>query len=220
MERVNLYSDTQTRPTPGMRQAIAEAEVGDEQRFMDPTVNALQERVAELLGHEAALFLPTGTMCNEIAVPAAHPAGRRRDVCDRTAHPIIAEAGGPGGVCRGDDAAARRRRRHLHRRAGARARSATPATATSRARGWCRSSRPPTWAAAASGRSRPIEAVVAVARENELRAHLDGARLMNAVVASGVAAADYAAQFDTAWLDFSKGLGAPVRRRALRVAPS
>jgi len=65
---VNLYSDTQTRPTEAMRRAIAVAEVGDEQRGLDPTTRSLEQRVAELLGHEAALFLPSGTMCNEIAV--------------------------------------------------------------------------------------------------------------------------------------------------------
>ena len=65
---VNLWSDTQTRPDAGMRRAMAEAEVGDEQRFADPTTTRLQERVAELLGHEAALFLPSGTMCNQIAI--------------------------------------------------------------------------------------------------------------------------------------------------------
>src|SRR6201991_2709267 len=64
---VNLYSDTQTRPTPEMRRAMAEAEVGDEQRFEDPTVSSLCARVASLLGFEAAVFLPSGTMCNEIA---------------------------------------------------------------------------------------------------------------------------------------------------------
>jgi threonine aldolase len=63
---INLYSDTQSRPTPAMRQAMAEAEVGDEQRGADPTVNALCARVATLLGKEAAVFLPSGTMCNEI----------------------------------------------------------------------------------------------------------------------------------------------------------
>ena len=68
MEHVNLWSDTQTRPSEGMRRAMAEAEVGDEQRGLDPTVNALEERVAELLGHERALFLPSGTMCNQIGI--------------------------------------------------------------------------------------------------------------------------------------------------------
>ena len=76
---VNLHSDTQTRPSDGMRQAIAHAEVGDEQRDLDPTVNALQERVAELLGHEAALFLPVGHDVQPDRHPAAHAAGRRGD---------------------------------------------------------------------------------------------------------------------------------------------
>src|SRR3954452_16468802 len=92
---INLYSDTQTRPSPEMRRAIAEAEVGDEQRGADPTVNALQERVAELLGQEAALFLPSGTMCNEISLRLHVRPGGDEVILDRTAHPIVAEAGGP-----------------------------------------------------------------------------------------------------------------------------
>ncbi|MDQ6916074.1 MAG: threonine aldolase family protein, partial [Actinomycetota bacterium] len=98
MATVNLYSDTQTRPTEGMRRAIAAAEVGDEQRFLDPTVNALQERVAALLGHEAGLFLPSGTMCNEIALRLHVRPGGDEVVLDRTSHPIVAEAGGPAAV--------------------------------------------------------------------------------------------------------------------------
>src|SRR5665648_2204 len=78
-----------------MRRAMAEAEVGDEQRSADPTVNALQERVAELLGHEAALFLPSGTMCNQIAFRLHARPGGDEMILDRSAHPIIAEAGGP-----------------------------------------------------------------------------------------------------------------------------
>src|ERR1700761_2403567 len=92
---VNLYSDTQTRPTAGMRRAMAEAEVGDEQKFEDPTVNALCARVAELLGQEAAVFLPSGTMCNEIAFRLHIRPGGDEAILHRTAHPIIAEAGGP-----------------------------------------------------------------------------------------------------------------------------
>ena len=75
---VNLYSDTQTRPSEAMRAAIASAEVGDEQRGEDPTTIELERRVASLLGQEAAVFLPCGTMCNEIAIRAARPARRRR----------------------------------------------------------------------------------------------------------------------------------------------
>ena len=91
---VNLYSDTQTRPTEGMRRAIATAEVGDEQRNADPTTQRLQERVAELLGQQAGLFLPSGTMCNQIAFRLHARPGGDELLLDRSAHPIIAEAGG------------------------------------------------------------------------------------------------------------------------------
>lgn len=92
---VNLYSDTQTRPTAAMRRAIAEAPVGDEQRGEDPSVNALCERVAALLGQEAALFLPSGTMCNEIAL-AVHCRPGDEVLADVTSHLIHFEAGAPG----------------------------------------------------------------------------------------------------------------------------
>src|SRR5204863_953707 len=98
MERVNLFSDTQTRPSAEMRQAMAGAEVGDEQRFDDPTVNALQDRVAGLLGKEAALFLPSGTMCNAIAFRLHLRAGGDEVILDRTAHPVRYESGGPAAL--------------------------------------------------------------------------------------------------------------------------
>ena len=92
---INLYSDTQTRPGEGMRRAIASAEVGDEQRFADPTTRELEERVAGLLGHAAGVFLPSGTMCNQIALRLHARPGGDELILDRTAHPIIAEGGGP-----------------------------------------------------------------------------------------------------------------------------
>jgi threonine aldolase len=206
---VNLYSDTQTRPTDGMRRAMYEAEVGDEQRGLDPTVNRLQERVASLLGHEAALFLPSGTMCNAIAFRVHLRPGGDEVLLDRTAHPRVAEAGGPGsisgaqltlldgdgGVFTPDQLAAA-----IHPagdRYGPRTRLVSVEQTTNMG----------------GGRVWPLEtvrSVLDVARPAGLRAHLDGARLMNAVVASGVPAADWASGFDTAWLDFTKGLGAPV----------
>src|SRR4051794_26790004 len=91
---VNLYSDTQTRPTPAMRRAMAEAEVGDEQRFEDPTVTELCSRAAALLGFEAAVFLPSGTMCNEIAF-RLHIRPGDEAILHRTSPPLIAEGGGP-----------------------------------------------------------------------------------------------------------------------------
>ena len=95
MTLVNLYSDTQTRPTSAMRKAMAEAEVGDEQRFEDPQVTELCSRVASLLGFEAAVFLPSGTMCNEIAFRLHIRPGGDEAILHRRSHPIIAEAGGP-----------------------------------------------------------------------------------------------------------------------------
>lgn len=206
---VNLYSDTQTRPTEGMRRAMYEAEVGDEQRGLDPTVNALQERVAELLGHEAALFLPSGTMCNAIAFRLHLRPGGDEVLLDRTAHPRVAEAGGPGSISGaqltlldGDGGifTADQLADAIHPatdRYGPRTRLVSVEQTTNMGGGrvWPREA---------------VRSVLDVARGHGMRAHLDGARLMNAVVASGVAAADWASEFDTAWLDFTKGLGAPV----------
>jgi threonine aldolase len=205
---VNLYSDTQTRPTSAMRRAMAEAEVGDEQRFEDPTVIALQERVADLLGHEAAVFLPSGTMCNAIAFRLHVRPGGDEVVLNRTSHPLIAEAGGPaaisGAVLCPVDAPrgmldAETLRAHLRdpSRYSPRSRLVSLEQTTNMAGGRV-------WPLA------QMRDVLAVAREAGMRAHLDGARLMNAVVASGVPAHAWASQFDTAWIDFTKGLGAPV----------
>jgi threonine aldolase len=206
---INLYSDTQTRPTDGMRAAIAAADVGDEQRGLDPTTNALQERVASLLGHEAGLFLPSGTMCNEIALRLHARPGGDELILDRTAHPVNSEAGGPAvvsglmvRVLDGDggrfsaaqlEAAIRpRRNRYMPR---SRVVSVEQTSNLGGGRVWTLSA---------------VRAVLEVARRHGLRTHLDGARLLNAVVAAGVSAADFAAGFDTAWVDFTKGLGAPV----------
>ena len=205
---INLYSDTQTRPTDAMRQAIASAEVADEQRGQDPTTLRLQERVAELLGHEAAVFMPSGTMCNQISFRLHARPGGDEILLDRTSHPVIAEAGGPAqnaslminaidgdrGVFTAEQlrAAIRPDSRYLPR---SRLVSVEQTTNMGGGRVWPLDT---------------LRAVVEVAREHELRAHMDGARLMNAAVAAGVPAAEYASLFDTAWIDFTKGLGAPV----------
>jgi threonine aldolase len=208
---VELYSDTQTRPTEAMRRAIASAEVGDEQRGLDPTVQELEERVAALLGQEAAVFLPSGTMCNAIAFRLHVRPGGDEVYLHGGSHPIIAEAGGPaalsgammwplageGGMFTADalrEALASRRSgdRYLPR---SRLASVEQTANMGGGRVWPLAQ---------------LSEVVAVAREAGLRTHLDGARLMNAVVASGVAASGWAEGFDTSWIDFSKGLGAPV----------
>ncbi len=209
MALVNLYSDTQTRPSSAMRKAMAEAEVGDEQRFEDPTVTELTARAAELLGFEAAVFLPSGTMCNEIAFRLHIRPGGDEAILHRTSHPIIAEAGGPAafagammqpldtplGMFTGDDV--RGALRPAGDRYAPRSRLVSVEQSTNMA----------------GGRVWPLSQlrdVVGVAREAGLRLHMDGARLMNAVVASGVPASEMTAGFDTAWLDFTKGLGAPL----------
>jgi threonine aldolase len=206
---INLYSDTQTQPSAEMRQAMANAEVGDEQRGLDPTVTALQEEVAELLGKEAAVFLPSGSMCNQIAVRLhIRPLGDEMYL-HRLAHPITAEAGGAatisgamimplegdGGMFDGGTLRARMRDPRDSHEPRSRLVMVEQTTNLGGGRVW------PT---------AKIDEVLAVAREFGLRTHLDGARLLNAVVASGESAASYAAGFETAWIDFSKGLGAPV----------
>ena len=204
---VDLFSDTLTRPTTEMRRFMCDAEVGDEQKLEDPTVNLLCEMVAELLGKEAAVFLPSGTMCNEIAL-RVHARPGEEVIAHQTAHPIHFETGGPGALA------------GVNMRAvdGARGQfdAAAVEAAVRPASRYAPRSRL-VWVEQTSnlggGSVWPldrIEAVTAVARRHGLATHMDGARLMNAVVASGISARDYAAPFDSAWIDFTKGLGAPV----------
>ncbi|MBV9941135.1 MAG: hypothetical protein JO262_03310 [Solirubrobacterales bacterium] len=209
MPPINLYSDTQTRPTDGMRAAIASAVVGDEQRGLDPTTRRLEERVAELLGFETAVLLPSGTMCNEIAMRLHARPGGDEVILDRTAHPVNSEAGGPAvvsglmvrvldgdrGVFTGADLEAAVR--------------PTGNRYTPRSRLVCVEQT----SNLGGGRVWPasvVHDVLDVAARFGLRTHLDGARLMNAVVATGMPASSFASGFDTAWIDFTKGLGAPV----------
>jgi threonine aldolase len=205
---IDLRSDTATRPTPGMREAIARAEVGDEQKREDPTVNELERRVAGLVGQEEAVFLPTATMANQIALRVLSEPGEEL-LADAWSHLFINELGGPavhsGLVMRplesteGRFSAEQVReavwdRRDTHR----------PITRLVSIENTNNSS---------GGRIWPLEEVAAVAdvcRELDLRLHLDGARLMNASVGSGVAAAEIGGHFDTVTLCLSKGLGCPL----------
>ncbi len=205
--RIDLYSDTHTKPTPAMRQAMAEAEVGDEQQFEDPTVNKLCAMVAELLGQEAAMFMPSGTMCNQIAF-RVHCEPGDEIILDYTAHPINAESGGPSAV-------AMAQTRALHSDLGIftadQVREAIRPTRRHSPRSRVVSIENTT--NAGGGAIWPIEDIISVttvARENGMAAHMDGARLMNAVVESGTSATEYGRQFDSLWLDLSKGLGCPV----------
>jgi threonine aldolase len=205
--RINLLSDTQTRPTPAMREAIARAEVGDEQIGDDPTVNVLCERVADLLGKEAAVFMPSGTMCN-VAATLAYCRPGDEILAHETAH-IIAREGGAHAALGGFQVTALPGadgqfspdtfRRAIHPRT----RYQPPQTVVS-VEQTANIGGGTIWKKAA------LDEIAAIAKANGLATHMDGARLLNACVASGVSARDMAAGWDSAWIDFSKGLGAPV----------
>ena len=204
---IDLYSDTLTKPTPDMRRFMCEAEVGDEQKGEDPTVNLLQEMVADLLGKEAAVFLPSGTMCNEIAVKV-HTRPGDEVLADRTSHLIHFEGGGPGllsGVLMGSLDGERGVFTGAQVRAATHPRSRyAPPTRLVSVENTSNLGGGRVWSLA------QVEDVSRAARGLGLATHMDGARLLNAVVASGTPARAYAAHVDSLWIDFSKGLGAPV----------
>jgi threonine aldolase len=205
---IDLRSDTKTKPSAGMREAIANAEVGDEQRREDPTVNELERQGAELLGQAEAVFVPTATMANEIALSVLSEPGDEL-IAEENAHLLLAELGGPA-VFSG---LMTRPVRGVAGRFG-------PDEVKRMVRRTDRTHAPPTRVVAienthnvSGGRVWPleeIEALVAACGELELAVHLDGARVLNAAVASGVPAAEISGRFDTVTLCLSKGLGCPL----------
>ena len=205
--RINLYSDTQTKPTRAMREAMMLAEVGDEQRGLDPTINALNERMAALLGKEAAMFLPSGTMCNEVAILTQCRAGDEI-LAHHSAHIVTSEGGAPWALA-GVQVTGLQGEGGMF---GTEALDAAERT-TSRYSPTQRMVEVEQTANLGGGAVWSVEALDAVAdwaHARGMATHMDGARLMNAVVASGVPAAEMAAGYDTVWLDFTKGLGAPL----------
>jgi len=204
---IDLRSDTVTKPTSNMRQAMANAEVGDDVYGEDPTVNRLEQMAAELLGKEAALFVPTGVMANQLSI-RLHTKPGDEVIVESTAHIILYEGGSasslsgvqlccvPGirGILNVDQVAAAIRPRDVHN--------------------------PPTTLLcleqthnSGGGAVYPLATIhelVGLARKNGLALHLDGARLFNAVTATGVSAQEYAQLFDTVSFCLSKGLGAPL----------
>ena len=205
--RVDLYSDTQTRPSRAMREAMANAEVGDEQRNEDPTVIELCSMVADLLGKDAALFLPSGTMCNEIAY-RTHTQPGDEIILHETSHAMHFEGGAPAalsgvmlrtlpgerGMFTADQVhgAIRGNGPHFQR-----SRLVSVENTTNLGGG-------------AVWRVDALDEIADVAHEHGLSTHMDGARLMNAVIASGVRASEFARGYDSVWIDMSKGLGAPI----------
>src|SRR5882757_8427173 len=205
--RINLLSDTQTRPTPGMREAMARAEVGDEQIGDDPTVNLLCERVADLLGKQAAVFMPSGTMCN-VAATLTHCRPGDEILAHVSAH-ILAREGGAHAALGGFQITALPRadgqfspdsfRAALHPRT----RYQPPQTVVS-------VEQTSNIGGGTIWKKADLDEIVQIAKSNGLATHMDGARLLNACIATGISASDMAAGWDSAWIDFSKGLGAPI----------
>jgi len=204
---IDLRSDTVTKPTPQMRAAIAEAEVDDDVIDVDPTVARLQALTAEILGKEAAIYMPSGTMTNQVAV-RVHCKPGDEFLCEEgchifnyeqggyaqlsgvAAHPVVGEHG----VLQPEQLHGLIRPENEHL-----VRTRLVCLENTHNRG--------------AGRVQPYETVAAIcgwAKENGLRTHLDGARLFNAVAATNIAAEDWAQHFDTVSVCFSKGLGAPV----------
>ena len=205
--RIDLFSDTQTRPSRPMREAMANAEVGDEQLNEDPTVRELCAMVADLLGKEAALFMPSGTMCNEVAY-RAHTRPGDEIILHETSHAVHYEAGGPAalagvmlrtlpgerGMFSADQVRAALRNGAAHTQYS---RLVSVENTTNIGGG-------AVWDIGA------LDAVAGIAHQHGLSTHMDGARLLNAVVASGRPATAFVRGYDSAWIDMSKGLGAPV----------
>lgn len=204
---IDLRSDTVTRPTPEMRRAMAEAEVGDDVFGDDPTVNSLQEFAADLLGKEAGLFVPTGSMGNQVSLGALARPGDEV-ICEERAHFLHYEGGsvaahlglvarpvaGDGGVITADQVEPLIRPGSEHN-----PRSAVIAIENTHN--------------SAGGRVFPLDearAISRIAKGNDVAVHLDGARLFNAQAATGSPAAEWAACADTVTFCFSKGLGAPI----------
>ena len=204
---IDLRSDTVTRPTPAMRQAIANAEIGDDVLDGDPTVKQLEARIASMLGKDAALFFPSGTMANQTAVWLLSRPGTEI-LLGTGSHVMMYEAAAAAALC------------------GAQVRPVQGAGLVMDAeslRAAVRPYSPYTLSASlvcienthngAGGVVTPLDemrAIRDVAREHSLGIHLDGARLWNAHVASGTPLADFAACADTVMVSFSKGLGCPV----------
>lgn len=204
---IDLRSDTVTVPSAEMRRAMAEAEVGDDVIDVDPTVQRLQQRTAELLGKEAAIYMPSGSMTNQVAV-RIHCKPGDEFICETGCHIYNYEQGafaqlsgvvartvdGDFGVLNVDQLRDLIRPMNEHL---VRTRMVTIENTHNRG----------------AGRIQPYENVVAIcqwAHDNGLTTHLDGARLFNAVAASGISADAWAQHFDTVSVCFSKGLGAPV----------
>ena len=204
---IDLVSDTATRPCPDMLRAMAAAETGDEQRGEDPTTSKLCEIGAELMGMEDAVFLPSGTMCNQIAF-LVHCRPGDEIIAAANAHIVRSEGAGAAALAGAQISA-------IPTASGIFAatdvepliraqRDRSPVSRLICVEQTTNSGGGAVWPAGA------LHGLVALAEDRDLLMHMDGARLMNAVVASGRPASEICDGFDSAWVDLSKGLGCPV----------
>jgi threonine aldolase len=205
--RINLMSDTQTRPTPAMREAMARAEVGDEQIGDDPTTIALCERVAELLGKKAAVFLPSGTMCN-VAATLVHCRPGDEILAHPSAH-VLTREGGAHAALGGFQITPLPGENGIFTAETFRA-AIQPVSRYSAPQRVVTVEQTANVGGGTIWKKSALDEITAVARVHGLITHMDGARLMNACVATGVSARDMAEGWDSVWIDFSKGLGAPI----------
>ena len=203
----DFYSDTQTLPSRSMLESVVGVRTGDERHGACPTTNELCERVAELFGMEDAVFLPSGSMCNQIAI-AVHTRPGDEIICSRESHIVFAECGGLAklsgamvsvidadrGLFSADDVS------RLYRRPS----SFSPRTRLVVTEQTCNLGGGAIWPLD------QIQVVSRVATDLGLSVHMDGARVLNAAVATGIPVSDYASMHDSAWLAFTKGLGCPV----------
>lgn len=206
--KIDLFSDTNTDPVPQMRRAMCHAAVGNEAAGEDPTVNQLLEEVCALLGKEAAMFLPSGTMCNGIAFRVLCQRPGDLIILDRTAHPIQSASlisglvqaqpyviDGIHGIFSTQQIEPMIAAPSVYNLARPRMVSIEQTTNLGGGAIWP---------------LHTIEAVCQLAHRYDMKTHLDGARLLNAVAETKISAADYAQPFDSVWIDFSKCLGAPM----------
>ncbi|MGQ1305350.1 threonine aldolase family protein [Acinetobacter baumannii] len=208
---IPLSSDTESQPTIEMRQAIANAIVGDEQHGEDPTVNLLQERVAELLGKEAALWFPAGTMCNFVAVKT-HTQPADAIIADLMAHIIRAESGGvalSSGVLV-EGISTERGIFSADQLNEALSRLNTVGAPYGPSPKLICVEQTHNFGGGTVWSLDELRAVSSIAKNQGIAMHMDGARLLNASIASGVPASQFAGEVDSVWIDFTKGLGAPI----------
>lgn len=206
---IDLFSDTNTDPTPGMRQVMATAKVGNEVAGEDPTVNVLLEKMCDLLGKEAAVFMPSGTMCNGIAFRVLCQRPGDTIILDETAHPLLKSAGLISGLAQAQPLTIKGHRGIF------KTEQIEPFLVASK--GYNLSyprvisvEQTTNFGGGAIWPLETLQEICALAHKHHAYTHMDGARLFNASMETGISLKRYCEMFDSVWVDFCKTLGAPM----------